>query len=224
MSDLLLEANQIRKVYKDKGESLEVLRGVDLQLRKGEMLAIMGDSGAGKSTLLHILGTLDRPTDGSLRFEGQSLSMKRDAELAEFRNKSLGFVFQFHHLLPEFTALENVMLPCRIGGTAKALAKMQAEKLLVELGLKERLKHYPSELSGGERQRVAIARAVVRKPKLLLADEPTGNLDTENTHKIQELIFNLQKQHKLSVLVVTHDKNFASQFPRTMMMQDGRFI
>jgi lipoprotein-releasing system ATP-binding protein len=200
---------------------LEVLRGIDLAVGAGEAACIVGSSGAGKSTLLHILGALDRPTLGKVFFKGEDLTRKTDAELADFRNRSLGFVFQFHHLLAEFTALENAMMPCRIGGLSVAESRAAAEELLEALGLRERMSHYPSELSGGEQQRVAIARALVRKPEVLMADEPTGNLDTVNGARIQDLFFELKERLRLTLVVVTHDAAFAQRFPRVLRMRDG---
>jgi lipoprotein-releasing system ATP-binding protein len=203
---------------------LEVLRGIDLEIRQGEAVCIVGSSGAGKSTLLHILGTLDRPTLGKVIFRGVDLSRESDEALAEFRNRAMGFVFQFHHLMSEFTAIENVMMPCRIGGLSLKESREKAEQLLELLGLKERLTHYPSELSGGEQQRVAIARALVRGPEILFADEPTGNLDTANAALIQELFFDLKKRLNLTLVVVTHAQDFSAKFPRVLRMRDGLIL
>ncbi len=200
---------------------LEVLRGIDLEVKRGDAICIVGSSGAGKSTLLHILGTLDRPTLGKVIFKGVDLTRESDEKLAEFRNQSMGFVFQFHHLMSEFTAVENVMMPCRIAGQSLKESRIQAEKLLDQLGLAQRLNHYPSEMSGGEQQRVAIARALVRKPEVLFADEPTGNLDTANATRIQELFFDLKNVLNLTLVVVTHDQAFAQKFPRVLKMKDG---
>lgn len=203
------------------GSRLEVLRGVDLEIRQGEAVCIVGSSGAGKSTLLHILGTLDRPTLGKVHFRGQDLTRESDERLAEFRNQNMGFVFQFHHLMSEFSAVENVMMPCRIAGMSVKDSRVAAEEQLMTLGLSERLSHYPSELSGGEQQRVAIARALVRKPEVLFADEPTGNLDTANAVRIQDLFFELKERLNLTLVVVTHDPLFARKFPRVLRMRDG---
>ena len=216
-----IQASRITKSYPMGNSRLEILKGIDLQVSEGEAVCINGSSGAGKSTLLHIMGTLDRPTSGSILFQGHELNRLSDGELAEFRNKELGFVFQFHHLLAEFSALENVMLPLRIGQVSTSQARSQATDLLKELGLGNRINHYPSELSGGEQQRVAIARALVRKPRILLADEPTGNLDTENAEKIQTLFFELQRARGLTLIVVTHDSAFAAKFRRRLQMKDG---
>lgn len=200
---------------------LEVLRGIDLEIKAGEAVCIVGSSGAGKSTLLHILGTLDKPTLGKVYFKGKDLTRECDEKLASYRNEAMGFVFQFHHLMSEFTALENVMMPCRIGGLSLRESRKEAEKLLETLGLSQRLTHHPSEMSGGEQQRVAIARALVRKPQVLFADEPTGNLDTANAARIQELFFELKARLNLTLVVVTHDSAFAQKFPRVLRMRDG---
>ena len=221
MTGNLISVQCVTKSYPMGANRLEVLRGIDLEIQQGEAVCIVGSSGAGKSTLLHILGTLDRPTLGKVIFRGQDLTRESDERLAEFRNKRMGFVFQFHHLMSEFSALENVMMPCRIAGQSIAEAKSSAEELLNLLGLSERLHHYPSELSGGEQQRVAIARALVRKPEVLFADEPTGNLDTANANRIQELFFDLKDRLKLTLVVVTHDPVFAQKFPRIFRMRDG---
>ena len=200
---------------------LEVLRGIDLDIRRGEACCIVGPSGSGKSTLLHILGTLDRPTLGKMIFKGVDLTRESDEKLAAFRNQSMGFVFQFHHLMSEFTALENVMMPCRIAGMSLKEGRIQAEKLLDQLGLAQRMNHYPSEMSGGEQQRVAISRALVRRPEVLFADEPTGNLDSANAKRIQDLFFDLKNVLNLTLVVVTHDDAFAQKFPRVLRMRDG---
>lgn len=203
---------------------LEVLKNIDFDVFAGQAVCIVGASGAGKSTLLHLLGTLDRPSSGQIFFAGKEILRLREEDLARFRNETMGFVFQFHHLLAEFTALENVMMPCRIAGMSSAESRVRAEELLTYLGLRERSKHFPSELSGGEQQRLAIARALVRKPQILFADEPTGNLDTMNGHKIQSLFFDLKKELKLTLIVVTHDREFAMRFPRILSMRDGRWV
>lgn len=217
----LISARGVTKSYPMGATRLEVLRGIDLDVAPGEALCIVGSSGAGKSTLLHVMGTLDRPTLGKVFFKGVDLSRESDEKLAEFRNKSMGFVFQFHHLMAEFTAIENVMMPCRIAGLSVEESRERAEKLLKMLGLELRMKHFPSELSGGEQQRVAIARALVREPEVLFADEPTGNLDTSNAALIQDLFFELKKTLNLTLVVVTHDMAFASKFPRLLRMKDG---
>ena len=220
----LISVQCITKSYPMGETRLEILRGIDLEIKKGEAISIVGASGAGKSTLLHILGTLDRPTLGKVFYNGRDLTRMSDELLAEFRNRTMGFVFQFHHLLGEFTALENVMMPCRISGMSISESREAAEELLGMLGLKERLTHFPSELSGGEQQRVAIARALVRKPEVLFADEPTGNLDTANGERIQNLFFELKERLQLTLVVVTHDSNFAAKFPRTLHMRDGHWV
>ncbi|MBV2169535.1 MAG: ABC transporter ATP-binding protein, partial [Bdellovibrio sp.] len=203
---------------------LEILRGVSLEIQEGEALAILGASGAGKSTLLQIMGTLDRPNRGELYCNGRDLLAMGDEELSRFRNSEMGFVFQFHHLLSEFTALENVMIPCRVGGEPVKLAREKALHLLEFMGLAERHQHYPNQLSGGELQRVAIARALVRHPKILFADEPTGNLDSQTSGKIQELFFRLKEDMKLALVIVTHDLTFAARFPKVYRMKDGQWL
>ena len=219
----LLSARGIQRSYAQGGQSLHILKGIDLDLHKGEALVIEGASGAGKSTLLHILGTLDRPTQGHLFFKGHNLiNMNHDA-LAAFRNKNLGFVFQFHHLMAEFTALENVMMPALIGGESQDLARKKAESLLDQMGLRERSSHYPSELSGGEKQRAAVARALIQEPEILMADEPTGSLDSHNGKIIQETFFRLKRELGLTLIVVTHDHHFASKFPRVLKIEDGQW-
>jgi lipoprotein-releasing system ATP-binding protein len=224
MSKPILQLEKIHKCYdRADGTKIEILKGVDLDIYQDEAVCILGASGAGKSTLLHILGTLDQPSLGKVYFEGEDMSQKSDDDLALFRNKQLGFVFQFHHLLSEFTALENVMLPARIGGISEKEARSAATELLVMLGLSDRQNHYPYQLSGGEQQRVAVARALVLKPKVLLADEPTGNLDTENSRQIQELFFMFKAKFGLTLVAVTHDANFASRFPRRLVMKDGHW-
>ena len=222
--DGLLSARGIYMAFNQGVNQLQVLRGIDLDIYKGEALCIVGASGAGKSTLLHILGTLERPTEGELYYKGDDLLTQSDEELAKFRNKTLGFVFQFHHLLSEFTALENIMMPVRIGGGSARRARDKAEELISIMGLTDRKHHYPSELSGGEKQRIAIARALVQEPEILLADEPTGNLDTENDRMVQDLFFELKDKFGLTLLVVTHDTHFAARFPRVLTMQDGRWL
>lgn len=222
-SNFLLEVQDIHKKYQSGESELEVLKGVSMQVKKGEAICLLGASGAGKSTLLQILGTLDRPSSGQVLYHGDNLFSLDDEKLAEFRNQKMGFVFQFHHLIQELSALENIMLPSLIAGEDEALAKEQAMAWLNDLGLSERAHHFPSQLSGGELQRVAIARALVKKPEILLADEPTGNLDSENGKRIQDLFFELQKKLGITLIVVTHDLQFASQFPRVFKVKNGRF-
>lgn len=225
MSDgsTLIKAVNVHKSYTQGTGELEILRGVNFEVKQGEALAILGASGAGKSTLLHIMGTLDRPNRGELYFEGRNILAMEDEELSRFRNSEMGFVFQFHHLLGEFTALENVMLPCRVGGESIKEAREKALHLLAFMGLAERGDHYPNQLSGGELQRVAIARALVRRPKILFADEPTGNLDSQTSLKIQDLFFRLKEEMKLALVVVTHDLAFATRFPKVYRMKDGQW-
>lgn len=224
MNNILLKAVDIHKSYNTGVDQLEILRGINMEIREGEALAMLGASGAGKSTLLQILGTLDRPTRGELYCEGRDVLAMNDEELARFRNAEMGFVFQFHHLLSEFTALENVMIPCRVGGESAKVAKEKALHLLYFMGLADRHEHYPQQLSGGELQRVAIARALVRHPKILFADEPTGNLDSHTSGKIQDLFFKLKEEMKLALVIVTHDLTFATRFPKVYRMKDGQWV
>lgn len=223
MNEPIIEAQCVSKSYPMGNSRLEVLKGVDLKVQRGEAVCIVGSSGAGKSTLLHILGTLDQPTLGKVFFKGQDLTRKDDAAMARFRGQSMGFVFQFHHLLQEFRAVENVMMPCRLAGFSPKESRKLADELLEQLGLSARAAHFPSEMSGGEQQRLAIARALVRKPEVLFADEPTGNLDTENASKIQDLFFDLKNRLQLTLVTVTHDPAFAARFPRVLKMRDGKW-
>ncbi len=218
---IFIKAEGIKKVFQQGNENLEILKSLDLEIFKGESLCIVGPSGAGKSTILHILGTLDRPTEGQLYYEEQDVLTFSESELGQFRNKKMGFVFQFHYLFKEFTALENVSLPARIGGASSKSALEKATIILESLGLKDRLTHYPSELSGGEQQRVAIARAIVNQPEVIFADEPTGNLDTKNSRLIQEIFFKLWKDIGVTLVVVTHDQQFSKRFSRVLSMNDG---
>ena len=220
-SGATVSVRNLSKVYEHGGNSLQVLTGVDLELHAGEMVAVVGASGVGKSTLLQILGTLDLPTSGTITFNGEELTKMNPTRLAEFRNRSIGFVFQFHHLLPEFSALENVMMPALIQGTAVAKARARAKDILGRVGLSHRLTHRPSELSGGEQQRVALARAMVLSPALLLADEPTGNLDRATGEAIHQLFLELNREHGSTLLVVTHNAELANLMPRRMRMVDG---
>jgi len=222
MNKLMISAHALTKNYFLGKRKLEILKGIDLEIFEGESLCITGASGAGKSTLLHILGSLDRPSSGQLLFEHKDLLRQNDEQLASFRSKNLGFVFQFHHLLKEFDALENVMMPARISGHSAREAKKMALEMLELVGLSDRLHHFPGEMSGGEQQRVAVARALVLRPRLILADEPTGNLDTVNSKMIQDLFFKLKDDFRLTLVVVTHDKNFASRFPRVVELRDGQ--
>jgi len=200
---------------------IEVLRGIDLAVAPGERVAIVGSSGAGKTTLMHILGGLDRPTRGTVSFAGRDLSLLRGPQLDAFRNQTVGFVFQFHQLLPEFSALENVMMPALIAGETRLSAGRSAEELLAEVGLGHRLAHKPGQLSGGEQQRVAMARALIRSPRLLLADEPTGNLDSATSDAIYELLQQLHQRHELTIVVVTHSEVLAGRMDRVIRMVDG---
>lgn len=217
----LVVAEKITKYYQQGARRLEIIKGVDLKIGAGEDLCIVGASGAGKSTLLHLLGTLDRPNEGRILFKGENLLTMNDEQMARFRSRHMGFVFQFHHLLPEFSAIENVMLPCAIRQESTAKARAKAENLLKLFGLSDRKNHFPTELSGGEQQRVAIARAIVNEPDVLFADEPTGNLDSQNSLSIQDLFFELKAKIGVTLVVVTHDRTYASRFQRRLLMADG---
>lgn len=214
---------EIRKVYKSYAH-LPVLQGVDLKVEKGEIVSIIGASGAGKSTLLHILGTLDRPDRGEIFMSGKNLSLFNSQSLSKFRNQNIGFVFQFHHLLPEFTAIENICIPAYIGGISKKNAQNKAEELLEILKLSDRKNHKPQELSGGEQQRVAIARALINKPDLILADEPSGNLDSGNSDALHQLFLDLRKDLGQTFIIVTHNRNMADLSDRILEMKDGIII
>ena len=212
----LLEVRDLSKTYELEGRPLEVLKGISLTLDAGEMVALVGKSGSGKSTFLHIVGTLDAPTSGHVRFDGADLFVRSEAELARFRNESVGFVFQSHHLLPEFTALENVMMPGRVARRPFSVVEKRAKELLAEVGLGARFAHRPGELSGGEQQRVALARALVNDPKVLLADEPTGNLDESTGKGIHEIIEKLNRERGITAIVVTHNPRLAERMPRRL--------
>jgi lipoprotein-releasing system ATP-binding protein len=203
------------------GRKLEVLRGIDLEIGKGELVAIVGPSGAGKSTLLHCMGTLDLPTSGVIEVAGESIGSLGGRKLAALRNRAIGFVFQFHHLLPEFTALENVAMPGLIQGRTAKDMEGPAQALLGEVGLAHRVTHRPGELSGGEQQRVALARALILEPQLLLADEPTGNLDTATSSAIHDLFFEINRKRGTTIVVVTHNASFAERMPRVVQLRDG---
>lgn len=214
----------LAKTFWTNGNQVEVLTGVDLDIYKGETLAVVGASGVGKSTLLHILGTLERPSAGQLWWDGQAVFALDDRQLAAFRNRKVGFVFQFHHLLPEFDALENVMLPALIGRIPQHPARQQAEAILVRVGLKDRLRHRVSTLSGGEQQRVAVARALVLGPEVLLADEPTGNLDPKSGARVQEMILELNRERGLTSVIVTHNLQMARTLDRQITLVDGKAV
>jgi lipoprotein-releasing system ATP-binding protein len=215
---MILEATDIRKRY----GTLEVLKGVSLSVKKGEIVSLVGPSGAGKSTLLHIMGTLDKPDAGKITIEGKTVAMQNEKALSAFRNKSIGFIFQFHHLLPEFTALENVCIPAFIAGVSKKQATQKANELLDLLKLSHRIHHKPSELSGGEQQRVAVARALINNPALIMADEPSGNLDTNNAHDLHKLFFELRDRLNQTFIIVTHNEELANMADRTVHMKDGQ--
>ncbi|MCX6158261.1 MAG: ABC transporter ATP-binding protein [Ignavibacteriota bacterium] len=222
MNNVLIELKGIKKGYHiTKTNRLNVLKGFDLNIHKSEIAAIVGKSGAGKSTLLHILGTLDIPDEGTMMFEGTDVLLMNDKQVANFRANDIGFIFQFHHLLPEFTALENVTIASRIAGNYD---ETKAKDLLNEVGLSDRIHHKPSELSGGEAQRVAIARALVNSPKIILADEPTGNLDSENADAVIDLIFKLREKFKQTFVIVTHNEEFAAKCDRIIKMVDGKIV
>ena len=216
----MLIASNIVKSY----DSLPVLRSVDITINKGEIVSIVGSSGAGKSTLLHILGTLDKADSGSIVIEGQSLGSLKPKQLASFRNKHIGFVFQFHHLLPEFTALENVCIPGWIAGGKKKEVAAEATKILTNLGLADRLSNKPQQLSGGEQQRVAVARALINQPSIIMADEPTGNLDSARAKELHELFIDLRNQFNQTFLIVTHTEELAQMSDRVLVMKDGKMI
>ncbi len=221
-SDALVRVEALEKTFIHEGNEVKILKGIDLTIGAGEMLSVVGASGAGKSTLLHLLGTLDLPTSGRILFRGEDITRYPSSQLAAFRNQHLGFVFQFHHLLPEFSAVENVMMPGLIRGVARVEMDKRARKILGEVGLGHRMTHRPGELSGGEQQRVALARALVMEPKLVLADEPTGNLDSKTSEQMHELVFQLNREHGTTFLIVTHSRDLAQLMPRVVTMRDGR--
>ena len=221
VAEPLVTIEDLKKSFQHMGRTLEVLKGIDLTIYSGQILAIVGQSGAGKSTLLHCMGTLDLPSSGRIRLGTEELTTMSGSRLAAVRNRDIGFVFQFHHLLPEFTALENVMVPGLIQGRPRRDMEKRALSLLEEVGLSSRASHRPGELSGGEQQRVAVARALALDPKLVLADEPTGNLDSATSDAIHELFFQINREHGTTIVVVTHNPAFAERMPRVVRMRDG---
>jgi len=221
----VLEAYDIAKTYRGgDGSTLHILNGVNLTVKRGEMIAIVGESGAGKSTLLHVIGALDRPTRGYVLIGGEPINDRTDDELAVIRNRKVGFVFQYHHLLREFTALENVMMPLRIAGATAPKAQSRAEELLARVGLSGRMHHRPSELSGGEQQRTAVARALAVDPAVVLADEPTGNLDHRNGDRLHEVFAQLARDLEIGLVVVTHNRSLAAPADRALLLEDGRLV
>ena len=220
----MIQARNLQKVFESANKRVEVLKGVDLDIERGEILSIVGASGVGKSTLIHILGAIEKPTSGQVMYEDEDLFSMDDKRLAEFRNKRIGFVFQFHHLLPEFSALENTMMPALIRGLKKKEASAEAEDLLNKVGLIDRVAHRPGELSGGEQQRVAIARALMLKPEVVFADEPTGNLDKKTGDTIHDLLIDLNREEKTTLVIVTHNTRLAERTSRIVSLLDGRVI
>lgn len=220
----ILQIKNVSKIFKTGLHELQVLKDISFDVKESEAICLLGASGSGKSTLLQIMGTLDRPTQGEVLFDSINLMDMSDDALSQFRNEKMGFVFQFHHLVHELTALENVILPCLLMGEDRAEAEEKAKHWFDFLGIQERISHYPDQLSGGELQRVSIARALIKNPSILFADEPTGNLDSENSKKVQQLFFQLQKQLGLTLIVVTHDVEFAKQFSKIYRVQDGQIL
>jgi lipoprotein-releasing system ATP-binding protein len=221
----VLEAHDIAKSYRaGDGSTLHILNGVNLNVKRGEMIAIVGESGAGKSTLLHVIGALDQPTRGHVLIGGESINNRTDDELAVIRNRKIGFVFQYHHLLREFSALENVMMPLRIAGKSVLEARGRAADLLARVGLSARMDHRPSELSGGEQQRTAVARALAVDPSVVLADEPTGNLDHRNGERLHEVFSQLARDLEIGMVVVTHNRSLAARADRALLLEDGRLV
>jgi lipoprotein-releasing system ATP-binding protein len=222
---MILEAKNIQKQYwTSVSNQLDVLKGISLSLSSGEIVSIVGQSGAGKSTLVHILGLLDRPSSGEIIFDGNDVTNLSDEQVSKIRNLNIGFVFQFHHLLPEFTALENVMMPSLIAGKNGKDEIVKAKSLLYEVGLVERESHKPNELSGGEQQRVAVARSLMNSPKIVFADEPSGNLDAENAEKLHDLLFNLRKKYNQTFVIVTHNKDLAKRSDRIITLSNGIIV
>ena len=218
----LLSVRGLRKSFTEGTSEIHVLQGVDFELAPGERLAVIGESGVGKSTLLHIIGTLDRPTGGEILYRGNALPLDDEAALSEFRNREIGFIFQFHYLLPDFSALENVMFPALIQGLEPEQARLRAAALLEMIGLRDRISHRPGKLSGGEQQRVAVARSVILQPKLVLADEPTGSLDSRIGEEVEDLLFNLNRDQGISMIVATHNREFARRIGRQFELKGGK--
>ncbi len=216
----MVKATNIEKSY----GNVHVLKGVDIEIKKGELVSIVGKSGAGKSTLLHILGTLDNADNGNITINDQNINKLSTKQLAQFRNTNIGFIFQFHHLLPEFTAVENVCIPAFIQKTNKDVAEKRAKELLDYLGLSHRLTHKPTQLSGGEQQRVAVARALMNQPSVVFADEPSGNLDSASSQELHQLLFDLKKDFQQTFIIVTHNEELAAMSDRRLVMEDGKFI
>lgn len=220
----MIKVENLCKYFLKDGHRIEVLVNLNLEIPQGDSLAVLGVSGAGKSTLVHVLGTLDRPSEGIVTYDGTNVFQWKEKQLAEFRNKRIGFIFQFHNLLPEFTSAENVAMPALISGMARGRAREKAEALLGELGLGHRISHKPGELSGGEQQRVAVARAMIMEPNIILADEPTGNLDSETGKKVEETLLDLNKTRKITLVVVTHNESLAARMQRSVRLRDGKLI
>ena len=224
MTPTLLETRGLYKTFQHEGQSIEVLKDLHFSMRERERVAVVGSSGAGKSTLLHLLGALDHPSRGEIYFQGERLSEYSERRLAQFRNEKIGFIFQFHHLLKELNALENVMMPSLIARTSRKKAQQEAQHWLNEVGLSHRLTHRPSELSGGEQQRVSLARALMNRPLLLLADEPTGNLDQETSQEIHDLLTRVNEEYNTALLIVTHNPELAKLMPRQVRMRNGQLV
>ncbi len=224
MGDDFISIKDLSKSFKGKDFKINILKDINFKIARGETLAVVGESGIGKSTLLHIIGTLERPDKGSILFDGRDIFLFDETKLAHFRNKSIGFVFQFHNLLAEFTALENTMIPALINGISRQDAANKAEQMLVKVGLKDRLNNRAGELSGGEQQRVALARSILLKPEILLADEPSGNLDKKNSEQIHSLIFELNKELKMTIVIVTHNIELAMYMKKSVTIIDGKLV
>lgn len=224
LNETIISATNIHRDFPTVDSVLPVLKGISLQLKKGQLAAITGASGVGKSTLLHILGGLDKPTSGDVTIGNYSISEKSEAELARFRNKTVGFVFQFHYLMEDFSALENIMVPMKLAGTRESEARESAELLLQQVGLRDRMSHRPAQLSGGEQQRVAVARALANNPEIVLADEPSGNLDTATGNKLHDLLFELNDERKMTFVIATHNRELAHRCHREFRMADGKMI